>query len=419
FALTPFADASGLDRSISAALTADRAATDQLVAQLREQGPNGLAALTQHFATDLAAIRQSPRTSSPDQQRLRALIDATAAQKDAAFSELFWFTDVERAKAAAAAAGKPILSLRLLGRLDEERSCANSRFFRTVLYANESVSGYLRDHFILHWESVRPVPKITIDFGDGRTMERTITGNSIHYVLDSTGRPIDALPGLYSPAGFLSLLKRTEAVVGTLAAFNESSFQRNLREYHAKTLLSADEERRSAFAKAGVAEAATRRMVVTPAAGAFSAAEAGVLAKSKRVVEMPLVAATNRLRQLSSITDTDWTKVAAAYPPTAALDANSRVLFASKQPADKTSEAVQAALTAFERTLAEDTARNEFVLHARLHEWFATGTAPAALAELNEKVYTELFLTPSSDPWLGLAPADAYSALEGDGLVRR
>jgi hypothetical protein len=39
------------------------------------------------------------------------------------------------------------------------------------------------------------------------------------------------------------------------------------------------------------------------------------------------------------------------------------------------------------------------------------------VAVLNEKVYTELFLTPKSDPWLGLKPSDAYSALDHDGVV--
>ena len=63
-------------------------------------------------------------------------------------------------------------ALRLLGNLDEEYSCANSRFFRTTLYANAEVSRYLHDHFILHWKSVRPVPRITVDFGDGRKIER-------------------------------------------------------------------------------------------------------------------------------------------------------------------------------------------------------------------------------------------------------
>jgi hypothetical protein len=34
---------------------------------------------------------------------------------------------------------------------------------------------------------------------------------------------------------------------------------------------------------------------------------------------------------------------------------------------------------------------------------------------LNQKVYTELFLMPASDPWLGLNPRDVYCALDRDG----
>lgn len=44
--------------------------------------------------------------------------------------------------------------------------------------------------------------------------------------------------------------------------------------------------------------------------------------------------------------------------------------------------------------------------------------APNEVAEvnaLNEWVYATLFLTPSSDPWLGLAPRDVYTALDNDG----
>ncbi len=36
---------------------------------------------------------------------------------------------------------------------------------------------------------------------------------------------------------------------------------------------------------------------------------------------------------------------------------------------------------------------------------------------LNKKVYTELFLTPDHDAWLGLVPEDIYSALEKDGCA--
>ena len=40
--------------------------------------------------------------------------------------------------------------------------------------------------------------------------------------------------------------------------------------------------------------------------------------------------------------------------------------------------------------------------------------APEDMETLNARVYASLFLTPRSDPWLGLAP-DVYSAIEGDG----
>ncbi len=133
-------------------------------------------------------------------------LDAVCAQKDAHTSLLYWFTDLDRAIAEARRTERPILSLRLLGRLDEELSCANSRFFRKLLYPEARINQVLRQDFVLHWESVRPVPRVTLDFGNGRRIERTLTGNSAHLVLDPYGRVVDALPGLVSPDVFLDLL---------------------------------------------------------------------------------------------------------------------------------------------------------------------------------------------------------------------
>jgi hypothetical protein len=69
----------------------------------------------------------------------------------------------------------------------------------------------------LRWQSVRPIPKVTIDYGDGRKLERTLTGNSIHYILDSSARPIDAIPGLYGPSAFRSALVNAEAMFKSIA----------------------------------------------------------------------------------------------------------------------------------------------------------------------------------------------------------
>jgi len=82
---------------------------------------------------------------------------------------------------------------------------------RKLLYPDPQINQVLRRDFVLHWQSVRPVPKITIDFGDGQRIERTLTGNSVHVVLDARGRPADALPGLFAREVFLEQLAQARA----------------------------------------------------------------------------------------------------------------------------------------------------------------------------------------------------------------
>ena len=161
----------------------------------RSMGPAGLPAfLRQHGSFASAAL------------------DAVCAQKDAHTTLLYWFTDLDAAIAEARRTKRPILSLRLLGRLDEELSCANSRFFRKSLYLDPAINRTLRERFVLHWQSVRPVPKVTIDFGNGKALVKTLTGNSTHLVLDVHGRPVDALPGLFTAEVFAQLLARARAM---------------------------------------------------------------------------------------------------------------------------------------------------------------------------------------------------------------
>jgi hypothetical protein len=127
------------------------------------------------------------------------------------------------------------------------------------------------------------------------------------------------------------------------------------------------------------------------------------------------------------LSDADWAKIAALHSDDARLDPGSRALMAAKNPnafaAGRLTmskmlveDPLLRAIRNFERSIAEDTIRNEFSLHVKLHEWFAQGIA-TDLNAFNEKVYAELFLTPSSDPWLGLMPPDTYPALERNGFV--
>jgi len=203
------------------------------IEELRALGPAGLDALRAQYADEINAHIANP-TAAPDEQwqRITAALDAVAQQKNSYIAGLYWYTDLTAAKKASQALGRPILSLRLLGKLTDEFSCANSRFFRTVLYPDDEVAAVLRERFVLHWQSVRPVPTVTIDFGDGRKLQRTLTGNSIHYILDSQARPLDALPGLYGPNAFLRGITNAENLFKKLAGKNEQERALILRLYY-------------------------------------------------------------------------------------------------------------------------------------------------------------------------------------------
>lgn len=370
-------------------------------------------------------------------EQLHDALDAIAQQRDCYASHLYWFTNLDDAKSAARAAGKPILSLRLLGRLNEEYTCANSRFFRTTLYPNAQVSQYLRDHFILHWQSVRPVPRITIDMGDGRCIERTITGNSIHYVLDSDGNPIDALPGLYGAKAFLAELDRAITAEQQASQLSGPTREAFLRNYHSTRL--TENQRQLSQDLAQVTPTPT-----PPVLGSSSnpgqrpdAIAAARLAGAKSRVEVPLLRrgaqdpSTLNLDRLDApSSDVAWKLIAALHYDDARLDPAAVRLIQYKQPPSAAAAAIRATTKAIIETpmvrmlrnlqssIAEDTVRNEYQLHSQIHEWFANGTAPTTLDALNSKIYAQLFLTPDSDPWLGLAPSDVFSALDGGGLVQ-
>ncbi|RCJ16043.1 hypothetical protein A6S26_07065 [Nostoc sp. ATCC 43529] len=73
-------------------------------------------------------------------------------------------------------------------------------------------------------------------------------------------------------------------------------------------------------------------------------------------------------------------------------------------------------MKSFEAAMALDTVRNEYILHSQIHQWFMEGNQTKNVEILNQQVYAQLFLTPSSDPWLGLFPSDSYSAIDNDGI---
>ncbi|MFT3685199.1 MAG: hypothetical protein QM783_09785 [Phycisphaerales bacterium] len=420
-------------------------------AELRAQGPEGLRTL----------LAQYDRTKDAS---LLSRIDSVAGQHDAVWSRLYWYTDLEQAKAAAKAEHKPILYLRLLGKLTDEYSCANSRFFRTVLYANESVSKLMREKFVLVWESERPVPVVTIDMGDGRVLKRTITGNSIHYVLDVDGHVVDAIPGLYDPATFASVLTAAiePSTSGTavaraahLADANQAIVRDVQRDFEATragapapAVFTPVSEKATA-ADAAVTTEAKRRVespVLTTVeagrrGGAPSAVAAGAVSPAKLEVEQPIVKAVaakssapdaadasgrafgktmverplvNAAVRPIVFDDLGWEELAVAHVAFVHLDDQSMALMRSHNPAYVDPAVFGRAVEQFRTSIAQDTVRNQYDFRVKIIGWLGK-TPEITLEALNTRVYSELFLTPRSDTWLGLKSDDVYSALPGDG----
>ncbi|MFN7973088.1 MAG: hypothetical protein U0166_12185 [Acidobacteriota bacterium] len=365
--------------------------------ELRAAGPAGLAAL-------MSLYEESGRPAA-----MHEAIDAVARQRDAWASGLYWYTDLAEAERAARATGRPILSLRLLGNLDEELSCANSRFFRSVLYPNAEVARVLGSSYILHWQSERPAPRITVDFGDGRRMESTITGNSIHYLLDAEGQVVDALPGLEGPAAFLRWLADAGPVARDAANLSGAARAQLVSAYHRRKAQALDAALARDMSAAGVV------LTASPAGTAPAAPDAWIaapIALSKAVAETPMLRAVKSGGAPRDDDAASWEAIARLHASDAALDAASRAFIKGKRRC--TDAELARTVAALETTLAEDGVRNEYLRHRRIHDWMAAGATD--LEVLNRRVYAEIFLTPRSDPWLGLLPGDDYRALDGDGV---
>ena len=373
------------------ALSASREVAAKAIDELRLRGEPGLIEMLTHHQQAIAQFLAPEfewRNASAEDQRLRQAIDKIAGKRDAYSSELFWYTDFAQAQSKARKDGKTIVSLRLLGRLDEEQSCANSRFFRMYLYPDPAISRILKEKFILHWEPVREIPVMTVDFGDGRKIVRPITGNSIHYFLDSEGRVLDGLPGLYSPNEFAAHLETISRLSQELQPLRPEERSRHLIAYHMQASGSSQEAIRRAAAQEG------RSYSGDPA----------------------------------TLEEAFWTRWSLEERGRGTISEPSRNLIRAKNPtaleagglALVKSAAENPILRQFresEQLITGDALRNEHHLHARIHEWLAVhpDLNVKALPAFNHRVYAELFLMPLGDPWLGLATP--LSGIDDDGLT--
>jgi hypothetical protein len=410
-----------------------------LVEQLRAQGPAALDSL-------IAEYRQVPDRAANDDAAWRALIDEVAQQRDAHYGGLFWHRDLSEAQAAAASSGKPILSLRLLGELTSEYSCANSRLFRTLLYADPELAAWLEYNFVLHWSSERPVPKLEIDFGDGRKIARTITGNSAHFVLDERGRTIDVIPGLLSATSFQAALTDSLELSRELAEVrHDGRWRKQLARHHERRFEESSARLTDSLAQIrglpqdplSVRDWLTRSP--NPSGERVPAIEAVPMAIGKSKIEAPILEraprslggrSAPRAREAGQAwlapDELELWMLGSRVAGDIALHPNSEAIIAGERPLDDLVPAEQRETAALAlrqtliRSIQADTGKNLFEMRARVHHELAARARddrPLEFAEVDGWIYAELFETPASDPWLGLIDPAVYTGLVAGGVI--
>jgi hypothetical protein len=133
------------------------------------------------------------------------------------------------------------------------------------LFSKDRVADFVNANFEPAWESVRPVPIVRLDFGDGKVLTRTLHGNILTSVCTADGRLLDALPGIYTEDVYRDRLNQLRLLARNADRLPGARREAFVRDYH---------ERAAAAIKKGQApeqftedlprQAMTKRLIERP-----------------------------------------------------------------------------------------------------------------------------------------------------------
>ncbi len=114
-----------------------------------------------------------------------------------------------------------------------------------MLFSQSELAGFLTENFECAWESLRPVPRIDIDFGNGYRLQRTLKGNIATWLCTPEGLALDVIPGLMGPKAFRS---RVQAFLDTWrgngapgAAADANVLRSRFTRFHQEALVRAND----------------------------------------------------------------------------------------------------------------------------------------------------------------------------------
>jgi hypothetical protein len=222
-----------------------------------------------------------------------------------------------------------------------------------VLFSKDNVAAYVNRFFEPVWESVRPVPIVRIDFGNGNVLTRTLHGNILTSVCTAEGQILDALPGIYAENVYLNRLNQLRLMGQYVRRLAPAARPLWFQDYH--------ERQAEALAKGQTPEQFEIDLSKMPI--------------TKRVVERPMEVV---LRQ-------------PAVPPPSA-EKGTVPAAAAKEDVGRWKE------------LAEDTRLNETVRRRQIHELLAK-SGLVKPEKVLRPIYKDVLHADLDDPYLGLGEA--------------
>ncbi len=281
-----------------------------------------------------------------------------------------WRNDLKAAIAEAKSQNKPILLLSMFGRIDEKMPCANARTLRATLFQTSEFKQLVGKDVIPAWEMVRPVPRVTIDFGDGKKIERTVRGNAVMYLLNSDGQVIDAFPGVYTAGDFVPAVRATLAALAKADAAQVAAFHQS-----AATVAMETRRRNTTLGKSVVESPTLFAIGASPIAGASPTV------RPRDAKHAAFLTAAAQLADLS-------------LTPMPPADA---VRLATNNPAATPKDPGIA-----ERIIASDSRRNLEAVRPVVHLWLASEPKLLTPAEARDIVLETILKIPYKDPYFGL-----------------
>jgi len=100
------------------------------------------------------------------------------------------------------------------------------------LFSRDDVANFINANFEPAWESVRPVPMIHIDFGNGTKLTRTLNGNIATYATTAEGQVLDIIAGIYDPEGYKTRLAQLQLLANYVDQQGKEKRAERLRQYH-------------------------------------------------------------------------------------------------------------------------------------------------------------------------------------------